>query len=160
MWEPKFLLLCYVFSCKLRAWSGGNYWSDEFIHYAGHDSRMPHLLVVNMDTICWGKLGYNSQRTKQWTQPIPGGSSPRECGGRSSRWLGLCHRLCTVKPKASVCGSCQYCQRGGGVVEAIPALGQATRTQGVICKHATRTRWVICRHATTTWRVSNYAAFF
>ena len=34
--------------------------------------------------------GYNSQRTKQWTQPIRG-SSARECGGRSSKWLWLRH---------------------------------------------------------------------
>ena len=46
------VVLC--FSCKLRAWSGGNYKSDEFILYAGHHLSILRL-SANMDAICWGK---------------------------------------------------------------------------------------------------------
>ena len=49
-----------------------------FMHTTSTGKHIRHLV---------GK-GYNSQRTKQWTQPIRG-SSAREYGGRSSRWLWL-----------------------------------------------------------------------
>ena len=41
-------------SFKLRSWSCGNYWSDEFLLYVGHHLLIPRL-PTNTDTVCWGK---------------------------------------------------------------------------------------------------------
>ena len=50
-------MLRYDFSCKLythMARSGGNYWNDEFIFYAGQHFRVPSL-PENINAIRWGK---------------------------------------------------------------------------------------------------------
>ena len=46
-------------------------------------------------------------------------------GGGAAGGSGCTTRLCTVKPKTSIYIALTITARGGGVVEAIPALGQA-----------------------------------
>ena len=47
-------MLHYVFSCKLRALSCGNYWSNEIILYAEHHLHIPRL-PAHVEAVCWGK---------------------------------------------------------------------------------------------------------
>ena len=62
----------------IRAWSGENYWNDDFIPYAGYYSRMP-LLPTNMDTICWRKATIPRVPSNEHDKHTVRGSSAREC---------------------------------------------------------------------------------
>ena len=113
-----------------------------------------------MNAICWEKAiiaGEPSNEHDPYAVTVF-----ENVGGGAAGGSGCNNRLCTVKPKASICSDCQYHERGDGVMEAIPALGQARDKdmRSYLRNHATRTRSVLYRHVTMTQGVSNYLAFF
>ena len=103
----------------------------EFILYAGHHSHIPHLLA-NMDAICWGKATIAREPSNK--HKLYAVAVLDSVGGGAAGGSGGATRLCTVKPKASICSGCQY--RSKGVLEAIPALGQAFNKDTKSCMQA------------------------
>ena len=80
-------------------------------------------LPANMDAICWRRATITREPSNEHDACAV--AMLENVGGGAAGGSGCATCLCTVKPKASICGGCQYRQRGGGVVEALPALGQA-----------------------------------
>ena len=124
------------FSCKLHAWSGGNYWSDEFVIYARHHLRIPRL-PANMDAVCWGKVTIakeSSNEHDQYAFAVVSKQRTRtvlkNVGGGAAGGYGCATHLCTVKPRPPFVVVASTL-KGGGVLEAIPALGQACNEDSI-----------------------------
>ena len=97
-------MLRYVFSCKLRAWSGEKYGSDEFTLYAGHHSHIPSSLA-NMDAISWGKATIAKEPSNEHDPYAV--AVLENVGGGAAGGSGVAIRLLS-KAVACICSGGQY----------------------------------------------------
>ena len=116
-----------------------------------HHLLIPRLLA-NMDTVCWGKATIAREPSNEHDQYMLAVVSNnkhdpyaltvlKNVEGGAAGGYGCATCLCTVKqwpPFVAVASTV----RGGGVLEAIPALKEARIEDSIVelCKYTTRTR--------------------